>query len=105
VTGDSPVQPLAGRVMAGPNPELAIAGGIGIDPERGVTNVNLPEAEVKRHMLASVRRRVIVADGSKLGAVAPAHVWDVAGVDVVIAGASAPDDVVEACERSARRSW
>jgi DeoR family transcriptional regulator of aga operon len=89
------VQPLADRVMAGLNPELAIVGCNGIDPERGVTNVNLPEAEIKRQMLASARRRVIVADGSKLGAVAPAHVWDVADVDVVMTGASAPAEVVE----------
>jgi DeoR family transcriptional regulator of aga operon len=89
------VQPLADRVTAGLNPELAIVGCNGIDPERGVTNVNLPEAEIKRLMLASARRRVIVADGSKLGAVAPAHVWDVADVDVVITGASAPAEVVQ----------
>jgi DeoR family transcriptional regulator, aga operon transcriptional repressor len=89
------VQPLADRVMAGLNPDLAIVSCNGIDAERGVTNVNLPEAEIKRAMLTAARRRVIVADGSKLGAVASAHVWDAAGVDLLLTGESAPADVVE----------
>nr|WP_231556317.1 hypothetical protein [Cryobacterium sp. MLB-32] len=37
--------------------------------ERGVTNINLPEAGVKTLMLAAAARTVVVADGSKLGQV------------------------------------
>src|SRR3954452_5968585 len=61
------VAPMADRVMAGLNPDLAIVGCNGIDLLRGVTNANLPEAEVKRRMLHSARRRMIVADGSSSG--------------------------------------
>ena len=52
-------------------------------PAGGITNVNLPEAEIKRRMLAAVRRRVVVADGAKLGVrsswpgSAPSHDVDV----------------------------
>jgi len=90
------VQPLADRLLAELNPDLAIVGCNGIDAERGVTNINLPEAEVKRGMLNAARRRVIVADGSKLGAVAPAHLCDAAEVDLVLTGGSASSQSVSA---------
>ena len=41
----------------------------GVDPVGGVTNINLPEAEVKKRMLAVAARKVVLADGSKLGRV------------------------------------
>jgi DeoR family transcriptional regulator of aga operon len=67
-----------------------------VHPERGITNVNLPEAEVKRRMLALAARRVIVADGSKLGEVAVAHLCGVADIDLLLTGRSAPAGVLEA---------
>ena len=93
------VAPLADRVMAGLNPDLAIIGCNGIDALRGVTNANLPEAEVKRRMLSSARRRMIVADGGKLRAVAPAHLCDITDVDLLITGRSAPKRVVQRLRR------
>ncbi len=47
--------------------DLAFIGCNGVDTSAGVTNINLPEAEVKRQMLASASRSVIVADAGKLG--------------------------------------
>ncbi len=47
--------------------DLAFIGCNGIDIEHGVTNLNYPEAEVKRRMMLSSRRRVLVADRSKAG--------------------------------------
>jgi len=47
--------------------DIAFIGCNGVDVDGGVTNINLPEAEVKRRMVASTKRAVIVADGSKLG--------------------------------------
>jgi DeoR family transcriptional regulator of aga operon len=47
--------------------DIAFIGCNGVDVEHGVTNINLPEAEVKRRMVASTKRAVVVADGSKLG--------------------------------------
>jgi len=88
------VNPLATVVLATINPDIAFIGCNGVEPRRGVTNVNLPEAEVKRQMLSAARRRVIVADGSKLGQVAAVHLCDVAQVDLVLTGASAPEAVV-----------
>jgi DeoR family transcriptional regulator of aga operon len=93
------VAPMADRVMAGLNPDLAIVGCNGIDLLRGVTNANLPEAEVKRRMLNSARRRMIVADGSKFGAVAPAHLCDISDLDLLLTGRSAPERLVQRLRR------
>ena len=89
------VQPFADRILAELNPDIAIIGCNGIDPERGVTNINLPEAEIKRRLLRSARRNVIVADGTKVGAVTPAHLCDVSAVNLLVTGPSAPAEVVE----------
>lgn len=61
------VNPLAGQTLAGLHVDLAILGCNGVDAEGRVTNVNLPEAEVKREMLAAADHRMLVADGSKAG--------------------------------------
>jgi len=61
------VNPLAAQTLAGLHVDLAILGCNGIDADGRVTNVNLPEAEVKRAMLAASDSRMLVADGSKAG--------------------------------------
>jgi DeoR family transcriptional regulator of aga operon len=58
----------------------------GIDPVGGVTNINLPEADMKRRMQRAGRRRIVVADGSKVGAVELAPLCDVSEVDLLITG-------------------
>ena len=60
----------------------------------GVTNVNLPEAEVKRAMLLSARRPVVVADGSKLGEVEVAKICDLSEVSLVVTDASADPSIL-----------
>jgi len=59
-----------------------------------VTNVNLPEAEVKRAMLLSARRPVVVADGSKLGEVEVAKICDLSEVSLVVTDASADPSIL-----------
>jgi DeoR family transcriptional regulator of aga operon len=93
------VQPLADRVMAEVNPDLALVGCNGVHGERGVTNINLPEAEIKRSMLAAARRKVIVADGSKFGAITPAHLCAAEDADLLLTGPSAPEAVLEDLKR------
>jgi DeoR family transcriptional regulator of aga operon len=72
------VNPLAAQTLAGLHVDLAILGCNGIDDEGRVTNLNLPEAEVKRAMLAAADRRMLVADGSKAG---QRHLGLIAGLD------------------------
>lgn len=74
------VDPLATVVLDRLHPEIAFIGCNGVDVDRGVTNVNLPEAEVKRRMVAASGRTVVVADGAKLGRT---HLGSVAPLDRV----------------------
>jgi DeoR family transcriptional regulator of aga operon len=73
---------------------VAFVGCNGVDPEVGITNVNLPEAEVKRSMLLAARRRVIVADGSKVGQVELARVCDIEEVSLLITDPTADPEAV-----------
>ncbi len=102
------VDPLARPVLEQVHADIAFLGCNGVDVERGVTNINLPEAEIKRLMLGASARPVVVADSSKLdrvhlGAVGPLadvatlitddgaaasrlDAFRAAGVEVVVAG-------------------
>jgi DeoR family transcriptional regulator of aga operon len=65
-----------------------------VDPVGGITNVNLPEADLKRVMVASSGRALVVADGSKLGRT---HVGRIAALEDVaglLTGESADADAV-----------
>ncbi|GLP80004.1 DeoR/GlpR family DNA-binding transcription regulator [Mycobacterium antarcticum] len=62
----------------------------GIDVEHGITEYEYDDAETKRAALRSARRSIIVADATKLGAVAFARLCPVDDIDVVVTDASAP---------------
>jgi DeoR/GlpR family transcriptional regulator of sugar metabolism len=70
----------------------------GVDPEEGLTEFNPDDARVKRAALASARRCVVVADGSKLGKVAFARICPVERVDVLVTDREAPAELVTALE-------
>ncbi len=89
------VDPLAALPLEHVNAHTILLGCNGVDAVAGVTNVNLPEAEVKRRMLAAARRRVVLADGSKLGTVHLARLCDIGEIDAVVTGASADPAVVD----------
>lgn len=88
------VEPMSTLVADQLHVDTAFLGCTGVDPVAGVTNINVPEATVKRQWHAHASRTVVLADGSKLGATTLARVCHVEEVDVVITGRSAPDDVV-----------
>jgi len=71
------------------NADTVFLGCNGVDTQHGVTNINAPEAEIKKRMLASASRRIVVADGSKIGQVELARVSSIAEVDLLITGPSA----------------
>ncbi len=90
------VDPLGGLVLERINADTVFLGCNGVDPEAGVTNVNLPEAEVKRRMLRAAGHRVVVADGSKVGAVHLARLCAIEDVHQLITGASADPATLDA---------
>jgi DeoR family transcriptional regulator, aga operon transcriptional repressor len=92
------VNPLADVLLRDLTATIAFIGCNGVDARRGVTNVNLPEAEIKRRMLLAARRRVVVADGSKLGEVEVAKVCDVEEVSEVVTDATADPAIVAELE-------
>jgi DeoR family transcriptional regulator of aga operon len=89
------VNPMALRLFEDLHADLAIIGCNGVHPEAGVTNVNLPEAEVKRAMVERAGRTVVVADGSKLGNVHLGRIARLTDVDALITSATAPVGVLE----------
>jgi DeoR family transcriptional regulator of aga operon len=88
------VNPLATMMLERLNASIAFIGCNGVDVDGGVTNINLPEAEVKRAMLLGARRRVVVADASKLGEVEVAKVCDLREASLVITDASADASIL-----------
>ncbi|WP_424467526.1 DeoR/GlpR family DNA-binding transcription regulator [Pseudoclavibacter helvolus] len=89
------VAPYASAMLERIHTDLAIIGCTGVQVGAGVTNVNLPESELKRAMLHTADRAVVVADASKLGR---AHVGVIGGLDKfesVITGAEANAGEVE----------
>lgn len=90
------VDPLGRTILEGLHVDVVFLGCNGVDPDGGVTNVNLPETEIKRTMLTAGRRRIVVADGSKVGRVSLAKVCSIDQVDSLITGPSADPDVVAA---------
>lgn len=89
------VDPLGALMLEGIHATRAFLGCNGVDPQAGITNVNLPEAAIKRRMLTAAAQRVVVADGSKVGAITLYRLCGVEDVDLLLTGPSAPQPVVE----------
>ncbi len=60
-----------------------------------MTNVNLPEAEVKTLALRAARSGVLVADGSKLGRTDVAVIGAVGDFQTLVTAGPAPDGVLD----------
>jgi DeoR family transcriptional regulator of aga operon len=94
------VNPSASLFLESVHVDIAFIGCNGIDPVRGVTNVNYPEAEVKRRMVQSSTRRVLIADGSKFGQVHLGVIGAVAEFQQLVTGGDLPEDSAEALRAS-----
>jgi len=62
----------------------------------GITNMNLPEAEVKKRMIMAAGRTVVLADGSKIGSAELVQLCPLEEVDLLITGESADATAVDA---------
>jgi DeoR family transcriptional regulator, aga operon transcriptional repressor len=88
------VNPLAAQMLDGLRVRTAFIGCNGVDVDSGVTNVNLPEAEVKRAMIAAADRCVVIADASKLGQRTLVQVCPIDRVDLLVTNATAEPNLV-----------
>lgn len=93
------VDPMATVLLSGLHADLAFIGCNGVDAEHGITNLNLPEAEVKQRMIRAAARTVVVADGSKLGQAHLGRIAALEDVHTVLTGASAPSHEVARLRR------
>jgi DeoR family transcriptional regulator of aga operon len=86
------VAPYASVLLGRLHADLAVIGCTGVDARAGVTNVNLPETELKSAMVAAADRAVVVADPSKIGRADVGVVGALADFDLLIttAGPGAP---------------
>jgi len=94
------VEPLASEVLERLRADVVFIGCTGVHPDAGVTNVNLPEATLKRRMLHAAARRIVVADSSKLGVVDLGRVAGTEEFDRLLTGAAAPDALVAQLEEA-----
>jgi DeoR family transcriptional regulator of aga operon len=94
------VDPLGMLIFDRIKAHTAFLGCNGIDPVFGVTNINLPETEIKRHMLRSAKRRILVADGSKIGKVELANMCNLDDIDLLITDSSADPAILSTLRES-----
>jgi DeoR family transcriptional regulator of aga operon len=90
------VNPFAEFILPRIQADIALIGVSGVEAERGVTNVNVAEAEMKALFVRAARRRVVLADSSKVGKVALAKFADLNEIDLLITDAGADEDDIAA---------
>jgi DeoR/GlpR family transcriptional regulator of sugar metabolism len=78
------VGPLAEHAFEDLRCDIAFVTGGGFEVDAGLTEYNLDDANLKRAMLASCPRCVILADASKIGVVAFARVCPTSRVDTLV---------------------
>jgi DeoR family transcriptional regulator of aga operon len=90
------VNPLGETLLDGITASIAFIGCNGIDITGGVTNVNLPEAAIKRRMVGAARTRIVLAEGRKVGVIELARVCALEDVDELITDGAADPEVLDA---------
>ncbi len=85
------VNPMAASILDQIHADIAFIGCNGIGATQGVTNINLPEAQIKTRMIQAAARSVVVADGTKVGATSVARIAPIDEVDHLITTPSADE--------------
>lgn len=94
------VNPFAGLILERTSAHIAFIGCNGIDVERGVTNLNFAEAEVKRAMINAAREVFVLADSSKIGTVEAARICQITDIDALITDSSVPAGAISPLEQA-----
>lgn len=89
------VNPFGTTILEQVHGHLAILECDGVEPAAGVTHVNVAETEIKRLMMRAARRRVLVADGSKIGQISLVHLYGIGEIDLLITDSTADQAVVD----------
>lgn len=75
--------------------DVAFLGVGGIDPQSGVTDYNLEDAELKRILTTTAKRVVVLADASKLGQETFAYVSELSAIDLLITDDGADPELLK----------
>jgi len=94
------VAPMGTLVLEKLKADIAFLGCNGVDLERGFTNANIAEAEIKQAMLESAGEVVFLADHTKIGRVASAFVGDIGSADLLVTDCGADAELLDALRRS-----
>ena len=70
------------------NVDVFLMGVDGIDIEKGITFNSYEESVVAERVAVNASRRIVLADDSKFGVVAPYRVVDIDGVDYIVTNES-----------------
>lgn len=97
------VNPFAAPMLDALNLDVAFIGCNGIHVSRGVTNVNLPEAEIKTRVLSRSTRKVLIADATKLGRADLAVIGAVGDFDVLVTAGDVDSEVLEGLREAGLR--
>lgn len=79
--------------------DKAFLGVGGISLEGGLTEYNVEDAMVKKHLLANAQQRIVVADSSKFGRTTFTSIAPIDMVHTIISDSDIPRDVLEALQR------
>jgi DeoR family transcriptional regulator, aga operon transcriptional repressor len=85
------VSPMGTVILDQIHAHVSFIGCDGLDAEAGATNTSVADAEIKRLMLRAGRRRVIVADRTKLGQVSLVHLVGLEDVDLLVTDSGADE--------------
>lgn len=83
----------AGRATHAIHADVAVIGVGGISSEDGLTTSNLSEAQMMREMIDASSRVIVIADHSKVGRSAFAHICDFGEVDLIITDREVPENI------------
>lgn len=89
------VNPMGGGILDEINATVAFIGCNGVHPTEGITNINLPEAQIKNRMIGAAQRVVVVAVGSKVGEISVARIAHTDEIDQLVTTDSAPPEVLD----------
>jgi len=92
------VGPMVTESLSRMTADILFLSASGFSLERGLTDPDLREAAVKRAMIQSARRAILVADSSKFQAVRFAHIAPIDSVDIIITDSGLPQSGQRAIE-------
>jgi len=82
--------PVAAATLARYHFDVAVVGAAGLTARHGLTELNDDEAEINRAAIERSIRTIVLADGSKIGAVTGAAVAPISSLEILVTDPSAP---------------